>query len=200
MRNESINRIMTVSPAMLAPGDLLAKARELFESNGIHHVPVVDNGELVGILSASDLLTLRLLKDVNAALEKVTVAQFMHPNPVLLHSDVSLRDAAEKFSAGEYHALPVVDEDGAVVGIVTTSDLVQYLLQHLPRGDGSIQKDASDLRNLAEENRLLKAACDAAEHYMRSGHADHEHSVLVKRLDDLRRVSGTLASSDSTHV
>ena len=65
MRNESIDRVMTVSPAMFAPGDLLTKARELFESTGIHHIPVVDNGQLVGILSASDFLKLYLLKDIN---------------------------------------------------------------------------------------------------------------------------------------
>lgn len=187
MRNESIDRVMTVSPATLAPDDLLAKARELFESTGIHHIPVVDNGQLTGILSASDFLKLYLLKDSNELLGKVTVRQLMHPNPVVLDSGASLRDAAERFSAGEFHALPVVADDGTVAGIVTTSDLVQYMLQHVPRGDGSIQEDASDLRNLAAENSLRKAVCDAAEHYMRSGHADREHSVLVQRLDALRK-------------
>ena len=187
MRNESIDRVMTVSPAMLAPGDLLTKARELFESTGIHHIPVVDNGQLVGILSASDFLKLYLLKDINESLDKLTVRQLMQPNPVVLDSGANLRDAAEKFSVGEFHALPVVADDGTVAGIVTTSDLVQYMLQQLPRGDGSIQEDASDLRNLAAENNLLKAVSDAAEHYMRSGHADREHSVLVQRLGALRK-------------
>ena len=80
-----------------------------------------------------------------------------------------------------------MDDDGAVAGIVTTSDLVQYLLRHVPRDDGSIHEGATDPRNLGAEIRLLKAVCDAAEHYVRSGHADHEHSVLVQRLDALRR-------------
>jgi acetoin utilization protein AcuB len=187
MRNESIDRVMTVSPATVAPGDLLAKARELFESSGIHHMPVVDNGQLVGILSASDFLKLHLLKNSNELMDKVTVRQLMQPNPVVLDSGANLRDAAEKFSVGEFHALPVVGDDGTVAGIVTTSDLLQYMLQHVPRGDGSIQEDASDLRSLAAENHLLKAVYDAAEHYIRSGHADHEHSVLVQSLDALRK-------------
>lgn len=188
MRNEPINRIMTASPAIIAPGDLLADARDLFESTGMHHVPVVDNGELVGILSATDFLKLHLLKS-SVPLDKAKVRHIMQANPVVLPYSATLRDAADKFLVGEFHALPVIDDDGTVVGIVTTSDLVQYLLHHVPRGDGSVQEDTSDLRSLVSQNRLLKAACDAAELYIRSGHADREHSVLVKRLDELRQSS-----------
>ena len=187
MRNQSIDRVMTVSPITITPGDTLTAARKLFESSGVHHMPVVDDGRLVGILSASDFLKLHLLKNINESLDKVTVAQLMHPNPVVLQSGASLRDAAEKFSAGEFHALPVMGDDGKIAGIVTTSDLVQYLLQHVPRGDGSIQEDATDLRTMVAENRLMKAVCDAAEHYMRSGHAEREHSVLMKALDEVER-------------
>ena len=187
MRNQSIDRVMTESPVTVASGDALSKVRNLFESTGVHHMPVVDNGQLVGILSASDFLKLHLLKRINESLDKVTVGQLMHPNPVVLRAGANLRDAAEKFATGEFHALPVISDDGTVAGIVTTSDLVQYLLQHVPRGDGSIQEDSNNAGDLVAENRLLKSVCDAAEHYMRSGHADREHSVLVKSLDALRK-------------
>jgi len=187
MRNQSIDKVMTVSPVTVTPGDELSKARQLFDSTGVHHMPVVDDGQLVGILSASDFLKLHLLKNLNESLEKITVGQVMQPNPVVLQSGANLRDAAEKFSAGDFHALPVMGDDGTVVGIVTTSDLVQYLLQNVPRGDGSIQEHTDDARDLAAENRILRSVCDAAEHYMRSGHADREHSVLVQKLDTLRK-------------
>jgi len=187
MRNEPIDRIMTERPATVAPDDSLAAASELFASSGIHHAPVVDNGELVGILSASDFLKLHFLKGDNVSPEKVKVRQLMQANPIFLPYSASLRDAAERFRVGEFHALPVIDDDGAVVGIITTSDLVQYLLHRVPQGDGSIQDDVGGLRDLVQQNRLLKAVCDAAELYIRSGHADREHSVLVKRLDELRQ-------------
>lgn len=189
MRNEPIDRIMTENPATVAPGDSLADASKLFESSGVHHAPVVDNGELVGILSASDFLKLHFLKGANVSPEKVQVRQLMQANPVVLAYDSSLRDAAEKLRVGEFHALPVIDDDGVVVGMITTSDLVQYLLHHVPQGDGSIQEDAGGLRDVVQQNRLLKAVCDAAELYIRSGHADREHSVLVKRLDELRQTN-----------
>ena len=187
MRNQSIDRVMTTSPVTVAPDDTLDKARKLFESGGVHHIPVVEKGQLTGILSASDFLKLHLLKDIDSALDKVFVRQLMQANPVVLRSGANLRDAAQEFSSGKFHALPVVDDEGAVVGIVTTSDLVQYLLQHVPRGDGSIVEDTRNVQALAPDVRLMKAVCDAAEHYMRSGHADREHSVLVQKLDALRR-------------
>lgn len=185
MRNETIDRIMTVKPATVAPDDTLAIAAELFSSTGVHHAPVVDHGQLVGILSATDFLKLHLLDSDNLPIDKIKVRQLMQTNPVVLPLDTSLRDAAEKFLVGEFHALPVID-DGALVGIITTSDLTQYLLQRLPRDDGSLQEESSDPRALVAQNRLLKAVCDAAELYIRSGHAEHEHSVLVQRLDELR--------------
>ncbi|MDJ0699355.1 MAG: CBS domain-containing protein [Woeseiaceae bacterium] len=186
MRNEKIGRIMSEWPATVSPGDLLSEARELFEAHGIHHLPVVDVETLVGILSTSDFLKLFLLDRSSPSLRRAEVRHVMHRNPVVIHVDATLREAAEKLAVGEFHALPVIDDDARLVGIVTTSDLLEYLLQHVPRGDGSILEDVSELQELAEDNRLLKAACQAAELYIRSGHADREHSVLVKALSDLR--------------
>jgi CBS domain-containing protein len=187
MRNEPIDKIMTVSPATIEPGDSLTKACELFASTALHHLPVVDNGELVGILSATDFLKLHLLKSRSVSLDRAKVRHLMQDNPVALPCSASLRDAAEKLLVGEFHALPVIDDDGAVAGIITTSDLAQYLLHHVPRDDGSLREATSDPRNPDEQKHLLKAVCAAAELYIRSGHADHEHSVLVKRLDEMRQ-------------
>ena len=189
MRNENISRIMTEWPATVAPGDYLSAARELFEKQEIHHLPVVDDGRLVGMLSASDFLKLHLLDEGSAALPHARVRHIMHTNPVVLSTQATLREAAEKLCVGEFHALPVIDEDAELVGIVTTSDLVEYLLKHVSRGDGSIVEDGSELQGLLERNRLLQAACKAAELYVRSGHADREHSILVRRLAEARESS-----------
>jgi CBS domain-containing protein len=145
MRNESIDRVMTVSPATVAPDDLLAKASDLFASTGIHHVPVVDSGQLVGILSASDFLKLHLLKNSKVPLDKVTVRQLMQANPVVLNYGANLRDAAEEFSTGQFHALPVVDDDGAVAGIVTTIAAVMQIM--------SIACSCSDSTRCGDRNR-----------------------------------------------
>ena len=188
MRDTSIDRIMTINPVMIGPGDSAAKARELLETSAIHHLPVVENGRLVGIVSSADLLKLYVLDQEVALSALATVSQIMELKPVVLTTTATLRDAAEKLMNGGFHALPVVDDDRNLVGIVTSVDLIDALLKSLPVGDGSIvQAPENDLSDLMEDNRLMLQACDAAELYVRSGHAEHEHSVLIKCLADLRR-------------
>lgn len=188
MRDTSIDRIMTINPVMIGPGDSAAKARELLETSAIHHLPVVENGRLVGIVSSADLLKLYVLDQEVALSALATVSQIMELKPVVLTTTATLRDAAEKLMSGGFHALPVVDEDRNLVGIVTSVDLIDALLKSLPVGDGSIvQAPEHSLSDLMEDNRLMLQACDAAELYVRSGHAEHEHSVLIKCLADLRR-------------
>ena len=188
MRDTSIDRIMTINPVMIGPGDSAAKARELLKTSGIHHLPVVDNGKLVGIVSSADLLKLYVLDEEVALSALATVSQIMELNPVALTETATLRDAAEKLMKGGFHALPIVDADRNLVGIVTSVDLIDALLKSLPVGDGSIIKAPEhSLSDLIEYNRLLQQVREAAELYVRSGHGEHEHSVLIKCLAGVRR-------------
>lgn len=210
---------MTAGPATVGPADPASAAKSLLESRNIHHLPVVENGKLVGIISSSDLLKIQFPDNGSASHEDVTVARIMTANPVVLDAQASLRDAATKLLQGRFHALPVVNPDRTLVGIVTTSDLIDHLLHQIPTGDGSIETpektdSASDpdegeisealreaeqavdhggraskltrvLLYIHKRNRLLQDACKAAELYVRSGHGEHEHAVLVKRLLDV---------------
>ena len=111
----------------------------------------------------------------------------MHKRPVVIDISANLRDAAEILYGSGFHALPVVQGDREIVGIVTSSDLIDALLRTLPVGDGSIIEEQEEgIGSLVDENRRLRAVCEAAEHYIRSGMADREHTVLVKRLEEAR--------------
>jgi CBS domain-containing protein len=223
MRDIPINRIMTTNPATIGPNDPASMARQLLDSSNIHHLPVVENGKLAGIISSSDLLKLYLLDDCGIDMPNAdtSVCQIMESDPVVLESGASLRDAANMLAIGGYHAAPVIEPDRTLVGIVTTGDLVNHLLNEIPHGDGSIRsqdksdsdihlsdskissvlKDAEEtversgesetpsqvLLFFRDRNRLLQNACQAAELYIRSGHAEHEHSVLIKRLAALQK-------------
>ncbi|MDH4071787.1 MAG: CBS domain-containing protein [Gammaproteobacteria bacterium] len=220
MRDVAINRIMTMNPVTIGPDESVARAAELLESLDIHHLPVVEDGVLVGIMSSSDLLKVHVLRDKPTALAAIRVSQIMEPDPVTLDVLADLIDVATALTNGSFHALPVVESDNVLVGIVTSSDLINHLLMQIPRGDGSVhevqrERDpggisdadlASTLRlaraaadsgkadrmaeavlHLREQNRLLKEVAKAAELYMRSGHGEHEHSVLIKALDVVRQ-------------
>ncbi len=132
MRDYPIDRIMTSDPATVGPLDSIVNARRLLDSNFIHHLPVVEGGRLVGIVSSSDLLKLHLLDDHLSIYERVTVDQIMETNVVVIEKGATLRDAAEKLCMGHFHSLPVVDKHRHLVGIITASDLIGELLKALP--------------------------------------------------------------------
>jgi len=212
MRDILVSRIMTTVPTAIGPDDTLEKARELLESGSIHHLPVVVDSKLVGIVSSSDILKGGYASDTSST----KIKQIMERDPVVLDSMANLRVAAVKLSTGGFHALPVIDPDRTLVGIVTSSDLIDHLLHQIPRNDGSIhpheaahtvtaqpsEKDISTVLEIAEReresklgqvllyyqerNKLLQKACRAAEIFLRSGEGEHEHSVLVKSLADVR--------------
>jgi CBS domain-containing protein len=220
MRDIAINRIMTTDPVTIGPDASAATAIELFESRDIHHLPVVVDGVLTGILSSTDLLKLHILRERPEALAAIRVSQIMVPDPVTLDVFADLIDVAKALSDGSFHALPVVETDNVLVGIVTSSDLVNHLLMQIPQGDSSLPEstqegqagtvtdaelgaalrlakasvDSGQPNKLAEvflylreQNRLLRDVSKAAELYMRSGHGEHEHAVLVRALDEVQR-------------
>lgn len=222
MRDLPINRIMSTEPATIGPDEPASAARDILAAGNIHHLPVVDDGLLVGIVSTSDLLKLFLLDDASPG---AAIRHIMETEPVVLESSANLRDAAVKLSVGGFHALPVVEPDRTLVGIVTSSDLIEHLLKQISRDDGSIRAAPTsasrhgrvtdvDIRTALEaaeaaieaagddalprvllflhgRNRQLMQVYQAAELYIRSGHGEHEHSVLIKRLADARGADST---------
>jgi len=138
MRDIAINRVMSIEPSTIGPNDSVAKAIEILESEAIHHLPVVEDGVLVGIMSSSDLLKLNVLRERAGALAAIRVHQIMEAEPVTLDVFADLIDIATKLVEGGFHALPVVESDNVLVGIVTSSDLINHLIMQVPRSDGSL--------------------------------------------------------------
>ena len=132
MRDIPIEHIMTPDPATISPQSSAAEARRLLDSNVINHLPVVEGDRLVGMVTSSDLLKLHLLDDTLTMFARATVDQVMETNLVVLADSATLREAAEKLSMGNFHALPVVNKKRRLVGIVTSSDLINELLNELP--------------------------------------------------------------------
>ena len=131
MRDIAIDKVMTSDPATVSPKSSAAEARRLLVSNVIHHLPVVEGDRLVGIVSSSDLLKLHLLDDKMAIFARATVDQIMETNVTVLGKNSTLREAVEKLSMGNFHALPVVDRKRRLLGIVTSTDLLNELIVRL---------------------------------------------------------------------
>ena len=131
MRDIPIVQVMTPDPATISPQSSVAEARRLLNSNVINHLPVVEGGRLVGIVSSSDFLKLHLLDGMLQIVSDATVNQIMETNVIVVNKNATLGDAAEKLSVGGFHALPVIDRKRHLVGMVTSSDLIGVLVSRL---------------------------------------------------------------------
>lgn len=130
-----ISEIMTREVITLSKSDSLEHAEHLFKSKSIRHIPVVENQQIIGMLSYTDLLRISFADAVDEDEHSVdtivynmfTIEQVMAKNLVSAPSSASIKQVAEVLTKREFHAIPVVD-DNKLVGIVTTTDLINYLL------------------------------------------------------------------------
>ena len=131
-----VSKIMTRNVITLNSADNLEKAERLFKKHHIRHIPVVTGSKIIGMLSYTDLLRISFADAVYDDEETVdtmvynmfTIEQVMAKNLISVSSTTIIKDVAEILSKKEFHAIPVVD-DGKLVGMVTTTDLINFLLQ-----------------------------------------------------------------------
>ncbi|WP_179348074.1 CBS domain-containing protein [Winogradskyella pacifica] len=139
MKNiQSVSTIMSTKIITLKKDDDLETAELLFKRHKIRHIPVVKDEAIIGMLSYTDLLRISFADAVDETETEIetlvynmfTIEQVMAKNVITVSSDASIKDVALILAQKEFHALPVVD-DGRLVGIVTTTDLINYLLKQL---------------------------------------------------------------------
>ena len=134
----SISTIMSTDIIALNRDDDLETAEMLFKRNKIRHIPVVKEEVVIGMLSYTDLLRISFADAVDETETDVdtlvynmfTIDQVMAKNIVTVKSSATIKEVAKILATQEFHALPVVD-NGILVGIVTTTDLINYLLKQL---------------------------------------------------------------------
>lgn len=131
-----VSNIMTKNLVKLNLDDSLTKAESLFKKHKIRHIPVVEGKKIVGILSYTDLLRISFADatdddgtEVETTIyDMFSIEQVMTSQIVSLDVDDYIKDAAEIFTKAEFHALPVLKNE-SLVGIVTTTDVIKYLLK-----------------------------------------------------------------------
>lgn len=134
-RLEPVSKIMTKELITLSLSDDLYKAEKLFKTHHIRHIPIVEGKHILGILSYSDLKRISFLDAYdsdeiqidNVIYDMLSIRQLMVKNPIEINSSTTIKSVAEILASNEIHALPVVEND-LLVGIVTTTDLLRYLL------------------------------------------------------------------------
>lgn len=133
-RNEPISKIMTPNPTTVHFGQPLHEVREAMAQQMCHHMPVVSGKKIVGMLTSTDLLRASYEwgedpRSAETILDHTrSIKDVMTGKLTTIKAHDTVRDAVELFAKGSFHALPVVEDDD-LVGIVTTTDVMNYLLE-----------------------------------------------------------------------
>jgi len=117
---------MTHTVASISAGSLIEEARRVFAKHHYHHLPVLEGARVIGVLSLYDL-SHDALPSVGSMKTARCVREIMSPALVTAHRETTARDAARMMIDHRIGALPVVDLQGALLGIVTKTDLVRAI-------------------------------------------------------------------------
>ena len=130
---KTVRDIMTVEVTTLGRNDTLLLAKDIMNLGRVRHFPVVEDDELVGVVSQRDLYRASLgtvmqygEKAQRAFLESVAVKEVM-ADPISISPDATVRDAARLMMEHKIGCLPVL-EDSRLVGIVTETDMLQVVV------------------------------------------------------------------------
>ena len=197
-----VSRSMTRKVITVAPDDGIFKAQELMAANKIRHLPVIEtDNRLIGVVTDRDIrsaLPYEFFKASPSEEEKKNFAELkikdiMTKNPITISPTHTLQDALLMIQDARVGALPVVDENGILSGIISVRDLLRAFINVLGIGEpGSL------LCILVEEKvGQLKKIVDAiTEENISFG------SVLVARYweKDKRAVFPYLLTQNVAHV
>lgn len=129
-----VSTIMTTGLITVGPEDTMKKVEDLFKKNRIHHLPVVENDKLIGMVSKSDYLFFKRgfneqTKDSKMDMLRMKarrVKDVMTTRLAKLETSDKINVALEVFKENIFHALPIT-EDGKLVGLITTFDIINHL-------------------------------------------------------------------------
>jgi CBS domain-containing membrane protein len=133
-KNEPINHIMSADIQAVQQGQNLSDVYQIMSQSGVHHVPILDSKQLVGMVSFTDMMQLNFNLqgfDQSGFAEMIDqqykITDIMSQDLTTLKDKQSIRDAVHLLADGGFHSLPVVDDQQHLIGMVTSTDLIRYL-------------------------------------------------------------------------
>ena len=131
MKSNSIKLVMTKDVISVSPEQNLLDVKHIYEKKRWHHhIPVLENEKLVGMVSLIDFMYNIVgagINDDHEVYKKLKVKDIMTQNPFHLTTSASVEDVAKVLSTQHFHAVPIL-ENGKLVGIVSTDDIINYYL------------------------------------------------------------------------
>lgn len=136
MKEQLVRDWMTPDPITIFPTTTLPEAHQLMMEKNVRRLPVIWQDKVVGILTygdireakPSDASTLSVY-ELNLLLDHLSVKAIMTPNPISIHPEATIGDAARILLDHKFGGLPVIEDD-KLVGIITETDFCRLLVQY----------------------------------------------------------------------
>jgi CBS domain-containing protein len=129
LKVESVSRLRPTPPLQVRPEQTVGEAVALMRQARVGCVLVCEADKILGIFTERDLLRRVLAGQDRLSLP---VSEVMTPDPVTVHPKQAIGVAVKLMAEGDYRHLPVVDENGKPVGILSVKRIVHYLVEHFP--------------------------------------------------------------------
>jgi acetoin utilization protein AcuB len=134
-RTLRVREVMTTSPVTVVSGDSLQHALDLLEKYGVHELPVIEQGRLIGIVTDGDLKLFtpafplsRDPEEIRQTLRDLTVAEAMTVEPEVISPDATLLEATERLYERSIGAL-LVTEGENLLGLISVSDILRLIIE-----------------------------------------------------------------------
>lgn len=180
-----IVEIMKREPTSIEATASIIDAIRILSTANFHHLPVVDNKRLVGIVSTVDILKLSgdaLRRDESEhparLASRTSVGDVMFKDVIPLSEQATVADAAKLLSTGEYHSIPIIARNGRLIGMVTTTDLVNHLLD--------VPSEPELPQSIRVRLESLEKVCEAAQSYFESGMTQISRDHLEQLIQEAR--------------
>jgi CBS domain-containing protein len=136
VKEELVKDWMTREVITISPKTTLPEAHRLMITKHIRRLPVLKNKRLVGIITRGDIrgaeasgATSLNIWELNYLLAKLEVGKIMTPQPITISPEANLAEAAQVMLKHKISGLPVVDQQGNLVGIITESDIFRRVVR-----------------------------------------------------------------------
>lgn len=139
----TIQECMTTNVATVSSSQTIKEAAEIMSQNNVGSIPVVDNGQLKGIITDRDITTRSTAQGGDS---NTPISQVMSTNLVSGHTSMSTEEAAKVMAQHQIRRLPIV-ENNQLVGIVALGDLATNQM--------SDQAAGVALTNISEPNKTF---------------------------------------------
>ena len=200
--SDPVNRLMTAAVMTVGIDDPAGEVLRLFAAYPVHHLPVLDRQKVVGMLSSADVMKLDMFlpkagqSPIEYLNQRMKVRSLVRGPALTIAPHQSVEAAAQLMAQRGVHALAVVDSQDGLLGIITTTDIMNAVLGSHEEGhvQGSIARSGVEPQRIRLSGQELDQAMGAAQ-AATGAEAELVHRALVYRhlqvalLEQMRRVA-----------